>query len=85
MREAQDRERETVARDRGRSSPGYGDSVNNDVLAQIAYDAYGESVGWKNYQGLPMPSWEDLPPAIQQAWRAAVDAAVGAAVRAALA
>jgi hypothetical protein len=50
------------------------------ALAIIAYQAYGESVEWKNYQGLPMPRWEELGPAIQQAW---LDAA--AAVRDAVA
>lgn len=43
-------------------------------LEQIAYHAYGDSVSWKNYQGNPMPKWEDLTPAIQNAWRAAVTA-----------
>jgi hypothetical protein len=48
------------------------------ALAITAYQAYGNSVEWKNYQGLPMPRWDDLPAAIKQAW---VDAAE--AVRAA--
>lgn len=58
--------------------------MNIDALAQIAYAAYGETVAWKNYQGLPMPTWEKLPPKIQEAWRAAAFAAVDAATRAAL-
>lgn len=44
------------------------------TLAIVAYSAYGESAGWKNYQGLPMPRWEDLPMPIKEAWRAAANA-----------
>jgi hypothetical protein len=42
-------------------------------LARNTYAAYGESVGWKNYQGLPMPRWVELTPEIRAAWRAAAD------------
>jgi len=45
-------------------------------LAKAAYTAYGESTGWKNFQGAPMPAWEELPEAIRTAWRAATDAIV---------
>ena len=41
-----------------------------EALAQEAYKAYGSVTDWKNYQGLPMPEWKDLPPNIQEAWRA---------------
>lgn len=44
--------------------------------APIAYDAYGAVTDHKNYQGLPMPKWEDLPPRIQEAWRAACGAVI---------
>ena len=37
-------------------------------LAQVAYAAYGVASDRKNYQGLPMPEWDDLPESIQQAW-----------------
>ncbi|MFJ4322264.1 hypothetical protein ACIP3A_03960 [Streptomyces tricolor] len=37
-------------------------------LAQTAYAAYGAATGQKNYQGLPMPAWADLPAPIQLAW-----------------
>lgn len=40
-------------------------------LAQAAYRAYGDTTGGLNYQGLPMPTWDDLGPAIQAAWVAA--------------
>lgn len=37
-------------------------------LGERAYDAYGSSVDWKNYQGYPMPMWNELSPRIQAAW-----------------
>lgn len=43
-------------------------------LAQIAYRAYGESTGFKNFRGDPMPEWDALPDAIQVAWVAACGA-----------
>lgn len=36
--------------------------------AKIAYHAYGKVVGHKNFQGNPMPLWNELPEKIQQAW-----------------
>lgn len=44
-----------------------------DTLGKATYAAYGDSVEWRNYQGLPMPTWRELTPAIRQAWRAAAD------------
>jgi hypothetical protein len=41
--------------------------------AQAGYIAYGDSVGWKNYAGLPMPTWAELPERIRQAWMAATE------------
>lgn len=38
---------------------------------EIAYEAYGNQVEWKNYLGKPMPNWFELPANIQQAWQAA--------------
>lgn len=49
-----------------------------DEIAQIAYKAYGDSTKWLNYQGLPMPTWSELPPKIQDAWKAAAKAAIDA-------
>jgi hypothetical protein len=37
-------------------------------LAELAYDAYGKSTGGRNYQGLPIPDWDELTGAIQCAW-----------------
>lgn len=45
----------------------------SEQLAQIAYDAYGATTDHKNYQGLPMPKWEELPEKIRGAWIAAVE------------
>lgn len=41
-------------------------------IAASAYRAYAASTGNKNYQGLPMPAFDNLPVAIQTAWEAAV-------------
>lgn len=41
-----------------------------DKLARIGYDAYGAVTDHKNYQGLPMPEYDDLTPTIKQAWEA---------------
>jgi hypothetical protein len=40
--------------------------------AESAYNAYGRFTDFKNFQGNPMPKWEDLPERIQGAWVAAV-------------
>lgn len=37
-------------------------------LAQKAYEDYAEYTNWKNYQGLTMPQWEDLPEGVKNAW-----------------
>ena len=43
-------------------------------LAQIAYEAYAEHQGWKNYTGGPIPPWDEVRRDIKEAWHAAVDA-----------
>jgi hypothetical protein len=48
------------------------------VFAKLAYEAYGKVTGGKNYQGLPMPAWADLPGQIQDAWEAAAVAIIDA-------
>lgn len=40
-------------------------------LAKTAYEEYAGYTNWKNYQGLQMPEWNDLPDNIQKAWIAA--------------
>jgi hypothetical protein len=47
-----------------------------DETAQRAYKAYGDSTGWVNFLGKPMPKWAELPAAIQKAWRDATAAVV---------
>lgn len=37
-------------------------------MAEAAYAAYGQSTGHKNYQGQPMPDWDELTDRIQLAW-----------------
>jgi len=44
--------------------------------AEAAYAAYGAATAFKNFQGNPMPKFEDLTPQIQQAWDAACEGAV---------
>lgn len=41
-------------------------------IAEMAYQAYAAVTDNKNYQGLPMPKFADLPVKIQTAWEAAV-------------
>lgn len=41
-------------------------------LAQLAFDAYLVSSHGKNYEGKPVPAWDDLSEAIRQHWIAAV-------------
>lgn len=41
---------------------------DDEKLAKRAYEAYGKTVDFKNYQGLPMPKWEDLSTIIRLAW-----------------
>lgn len=38
------------------------------------YAVYGSVTDFKNYQGLPLPKWEDLTETIQRAWNAVADA-----------
>jgi hypothetical protein len=49
-------------------------------IAELAYAAYGQIVGWKNVVGNPMPKWEDSAEGIQRAREAACVAAHGAAM-----
>jgi hypothetical protein len=47
----------------------------NESAGESAYRKYGEVTGRKNFQGDPMPAWEDLPVKIREAWfNAAVEA-----------
>ena len=39
--------------------------------ARIAYTAYGRITDFKNFQGNPMPVFDDLPEQIRKAWESA--------------
>lgn len=43
-------------------------------LARVGYDAYGQSAEWENYEGLPMPTWDELGKRIRGHWQAAAGA-----------
>lgn len=45
--------------------------MTDDHLARIAYRAYGQTTGGRNFRGDPMPGWADLGDTIQRAWIAA--------------
>jgi len=53
----------------------------NLLLAMAMYNAYGETTNFKNFQGNPMPAWEELPESIQKAWIAAAIKARGIVVK----
>lgn len=42
------------------------------TLAQRAYEAYGDAVGWRSVTGATMPPWRALPGAVQAAWVASL-------------
>jgi hypothetical protein len=44
--------------------------------AKRAYEGYAASTGGLTFDGRPMPKWDDLPARIQEAWRAALVAAL---------
>lgn len=46
------------------------------AVARKFYQAYGSFTDWKNFQGNPMPVWEELPLRIQLAWDAVTKVAV---------
>lgn len=43
-------------------------------LGKVAYDAYGDSRGWKVVGGGTMPQWDEQSPELREAWQAAADA-----------
>jgi hypothetical protein len=45
-------------------------------IAESSYNAYAISTGGKNYQGLQMPTFTELPDQIKIAWQVAVRHAV---------
>lgn len=55
-----------------------------DAIAETAYEAYCKVVRAAE-QPLSTPAWEDLPPRMQEAWRAATEEACHIYIAAALA
>ncbi len=49
-------------------------TAEGSELARIAYHAYGETTDHKNFQGNPMPAWDDLGDQIRAAWTSAARA-----------
>lgn len=47
------------------------DTDDHTLMAKLAYVAYGRTTGFKNFQGNPMPAFNDLGDTIQAAWKAA--------------
>lgn len=47
---------------------------------KIAYEAYGNEVGWRNHLGKAMPAWNSLPLLIQRGWHEAYAAAANHAL-----
>lgn len=43
------------------------------AAAKAAYHRYGSVTDFKNFQGNPMPKWEELPEKIREAWKAAIN------------
>lgn len=41
--------------------------------AEQLYNVYGGSADWKNYAGLPMPTYEELPANIKKHWTVVAD------------
>lgn len=41
------------------------------TLGQLAFDAYSTARGWKDVRGGPIPTWDELDPAIRDAWELA--------------
>ncbi|MEL6614134.1 MAG: hypothetical protein AAFQ43_00265 [Bacteroidota bacterium] len=52
-----------------------------DHLAKTAYEAYCDHAEWKNFEGKPIPQWDDLDEStgVQDKWRTSVQAVLDAA------
>jgi len=48
--------------------------MNRNLLAQVAYRAYGNWLAWRTPQGHIMPAWDQLSDSLQNAWTAAIGA-----------
>jgi hypothetical protein len=45
--------------------------ADRERYGRVAYDAYGDHVGWVVFSGAPMPTWDETLDRIREAWRAA--------------
>lgn len=52
--------------------------MNELDITRLAYKAYGDTVEWMNFRGDPMPTFDELPPRIREAWVASTCAAIEA-------
>jgi len=43
-------------------------------LGEIGYNAYGDRAKWRNYEGKPMPKWDEVPQHIRDKWAVAARA-----------
>jgi hypothetical protein len=43
-------------------------TTTRESRARIAYTAYGRTVNFKDHRGEPMPLFDDLTPAVREAW-----------------
>lgn len=44
------------------------------TLGQVGFEAYAVHQGWCNYQGLPIPPWDEVRSDIRAAWERAAEA-----------
>lgn len=51
-------------------------------LGRLAYEAYGDSVGWTTFSGTDMPRWSDQNDKLRKAWNAAAQAVAQAVTQA---
>lgn len=45
--------------------------TKTQTLGEIAFEAYNDERGGRNYRGEQTPDWEELPEGIRQAWEKA--------------
>ena len=42
--------------------------MNFEAVARKGYEAYGDFVDWRNFAGLMLPQWHELPEKERNAW-----------------
>ena len=48
--------------------------MSDELLGEVAYNAYCESRGWKSVRGEPLPHWKQQDEALRVAWAKAARA-----------